>query len=252
MKILLLIATTLVAFNSYAASENRDISDSSFSVGASVGISTGPYRNYSEKVIPLPVIEYEGSVFFFHGFETGLKAYSSESNEVSFSVSFIPFSFKPKDSKNESLKNLNERKLSVMTNLSWVHKADWGFTLLKAGQKITGNRKGIMMAAEYGYPLQLGSTTVIMSSGLEFSNADINKYYFGISPDEANRSGLNSYHPGTGISPYIDLMAAYPLTESVELSAGARVIRLSDAIYNSPMVDERYVTSFFTSVSYNF
>ena len=252
MKILLLIATTSVPFNSYAASENRDISDSSFSVGASVGISTGPYRDYSDKVMPLPVIEYEGAVFFFRGFDAGLKLYNSESNEVSFSVSFIPFSFKPKDSKKESLKNLNERKLSVMTNLSWVHKADWGFTLLKAGQKITGNRKGIMMAAEYGYPFQLGSTTLIISSGLEFSNADINKYYFGISSDEASRSGLLHYNPGSGISPYIDLMVAYPLNESVELSTGARVTRLSDAIHNSPMVDERYMTSFFTSFSYNF
>lgn len=252
MKILLLTAMTLVAFNSYAASENHDISDNFFSVGASIGISTGPYRDYSDKVIPLPVIEYDGPVFFFHGVEAGLKIYSSESNEVSFSVSYIPFSFKPKDSKKESLKNLNERKISAMTNLSWIHKSDWGFTSLKAGQKITGNRKGIMIAAEYGYPLQLGNTTIVMSSGLEFSNADINKYYFGISPDEANRSGLNSYYPGSGVSPYIELIAAYSLTKSIELSTGARVTRLSNAIYNSPMVDERYMASFFTSVSYSF
>lgn len=63
---------------------------------------------------------------------------------------------------------------------------------------------------------------------------------------------MNRYKPGWGFSPYIGLMAAYPLTESIELSAGARVTRLSNAIYNSPMVDERYMTSFFTSVSYSF
>ncbi|WP_409040075.1 MipA/OmpV family protein [Klebsiella sp. BIGb0407] len=47
-------------------------------------------------------------------------------------------------------------------------------------------------------------------------------------------------------------MTTYFLTESIKLSIGVRVTRLSNAIYYSPMVDERYMTSFFTSVSYSF
>lgn len=42
MKILLLTAITLVAFNSHAAYESPFISDSLFSVWGCVGISTGP------------------------------------------------------------------------------------------------------------------------------------------------------------------------------------------------------------------
>ncbi|MEL0580160.1 MipA/OmpV family protein [Pectobacterium punjabense] len=252
MKKFLFSAITLVAFNSHATSTPPEISDSTASVGVSAGISVGPYRNYSNKVTPLPMIAYEGSNFFIRGAKSGLKLYDSKSDEISLSASLLPFSFKPKDAERDSLKNLNERKHSAIAGLSWIHNADWGFTSVTAGQRITGNKKGVIMTAEYGYPFQLGDTTLLVSTGLEYNNSEMNKNYFGISSEESIRSGLRRYNPGSGVSPYLDLLATYPLTNSVDISAGARLTRLSDAIYNSPMVDDRYMKSFFSSISYNF
>jgi len=249
------IVSTIMLFSSFHACASLDAPKTTYStlqLGVVAGWSTGPYSHYSNKVIPFPIISYEGELAYFRGGEAGLKLYSSDNDEISVAASLLPLSFKPRDAEKEALKSLNERKMSAMAGIGWKHHAEWGFTSLTARQRITGNKEGATLGAAYGYPFPIGQSTWVVTAGLDYSNAQLNKNYFGVSPDEASRSGLRSYSPGAGIAPYLDLLVAYPLTQSIDLSAGTRLTRLSDAMSDSPMAGKRYMQSFITSVSYHF
>ncbi|AHB70787.1 hypothetical protein P262_03403 [Cronobacter malonaticus] len=47
-------------------------------------------------------------------------------------------------------------------------------------------------------------------------------------------------------------MGIYAITKSLNLSAGARMQKLSDAVYGSPMVENKYISSFLLSMVYTF
>lgn len=252
MKNILMSFILVAAFNSYASNDAPGISDSSLKLGVAAGWSTGPYRNYSNKILPLPIISYEGTLVYLRGAEAGFKLYSSETDEITLSASLFPLMFKPDDAKNRALKNLNERKMSAMAGMGWTHKATWGFTGLNARQRVTGNKEGAIFGASYGYPFNFDKINFVVTAGLDYSTGEMNKNYFGITAQESAKSGLTRYSPGSGYAPYVGFLAGYPLTQSIDVSAGARLTRLSDTMHNSPMTDNRYTHSFVTSVTYRF
>ncbi|BCQ42461.1 membrane protein (plasmid) [Erwinia rhapontici] len=252
MKKIIMPFLLVAAFNSHASNDAPGISDSSLNLGIAAGWSTGPYRDYSNKILPLPIISYEGTLVYLRGAEAGFKLYSSETDEITLSASLLPLMFKPEDAKNRAFKNLNERKMSAMAGMGWTHKVAWGFTSLNARHRVTGNKEGAIFGASYGYPFHFDKATLMVTAGLDYSTDEMNKNYFGITAQESAKSELTRYSPGSGYAPYVGFLAVYPLTKSIDLSAGTRLTRLSEAVHESPMTDNRYTHSFVTSVSYRF
>lgn len=227
-------------------------STSPFKAGVIAGWSESPYVKYSNKFIPLPYLSYDGASFFIHGPEAGFKIYQSDNDEFDLSASLLPYRFRPGDTSDKALKLLNERKMSITAGLNWIHTFSLGFITSSLRQRISGNKQGIMLNVGYGYPFQLGSLTIIPSTGIEFSNNTLNNYYYGVSSSESKESGIEQYRAGSGGAPYIDLMGIYAITKSLNLSAGTRLERFSDAIYGSPMVENKNITSFMLSMIYTF
>ncbi|EPX7408029.1 MipA/OmpV family protein [Cronobacter dublinensis] len=227
-------------------------SSSPFKAGVIAGRSESPYIKYSNKFIPLPYLSYDGDTFFIHGPEAGFRLYQSDNDEFDISASLLPYRFRPGDTADKALKLLNERKMSITAGLNWIHSFSVGFITSSLRQRISGNKEGIMLSAGYGYAFQLGSLTIIPSTGIEFSNNSLNNYYYGVSSSESKESGIAQYRAGSGGAPYIDLMGIYAITKSLNLSAGTRLEKLSDGVYGSPMVENKYITSFMLSMIYTF
>ncbi|EGT4383216.1 MipA/OmpV family protein [Cronobacter malonaticus] len=227
-------------------------SPSPFKAGVIAGWSESPYKKFSNKIMPLPYLSYDGARFFIHGPEVGLRLYQSDNDEFDMSASLLPYRFRPQDTADRELKLLDERKMSVTAGLSWIHNFSLGFITSSIRQRISGNKEGIMLTAGYGYPFLFGSLTIIPSTGIELSNNRLNNYYYGVSSVESKESGIDQYRVGSGGAPYVDIMGIYAITKSLNLSAGARMQKLSDAVYGSPMVENKYISSFLLSMVYTF
>ena len=94
------------------------LADNKFSVGAGVGVLETPYKDYDRKVVPVPVITYEGDDFWFRGLGGGYYLWNDESDKLSVTAYYSPFEFKPKDSDNWQLRQLDKRKATLMAGLS--------------------------------------------------------------------------------------------------------------------------------------
>lgn len=251
MKNLILSSLMLVSAGACASADAPGDIDSGFRAGIAAGWTSGPYRNYTDSII-LPAFSYEGNILYLRGEQAGIKLYRTQSDEITLSASLLPLRFKASDAGSHSMRALNDRKLSAMAGLGWTHTAEWGVATLTVRQRITGNKEGFTVGGSYGYPLHAGSLTVIPSVGAEYSNAELNDNYFGITQGESSRSGLRQYHAGSGTSPFVSLLAVYPLTQRIDITGGAKLTRLSDAVHNSPMADDRYTYTFITSLTYRF
>jgi outer membrane protein len=83
---------------------------------------------------------------------------------------------------------------------------------------------------------------VIYSFGphIKFGDQKFTNAYWGISPEQSARTGLDQYHADAGITAYgVGAFALMPLTKSVSVSLIAGYDRLAAPVANSPLVKER-------------
>jgi len=78
-----------------------------WSIGAGVGVLETPYKDYDREVAPVPVINYEGENFWFHGLGGGYYLWNDDSDKLSITAYYNPFHFRPKDSDDWQLRQLD-------------------------------------------------------------------------------------------------------------------------------------------------
>lgn len=91
----------------------------------------------------------------------------------------------------------------------------------------------------YGGTLKLAGPPLIYSFGphVRYGDRAYTNAYWGITPEQSARSGLEQYHADAGITAYgISCFAMMPLTESFSVSLTAGFDRLAATVTNSPLV----------------
>ena len=108
---------------------------------------------------------------------------------------------------------------------------------------VTGH-EGVVVEgrASYGGVIKLNGPPLIYSFGPQIKAGD-QKYtnaYWGISPEQSLRSGLERYHADGGVVSYgVNAFALMKLTKTVSVSAIAAFERLAPVVVNSPLVRSR-------------
>ncbi len=96
--------------------------------------------------------------------------------------------------------------------------------------------------ASYGGVVTYNGPPIIYSFGphIKFGDQKFTNAYWGISPEQSVRTGLDQYHADAGITAYgVNAFALMPLTKSVSVSLVAGFDRLAGPVVNSPLVKER-------------
>ena len=91
----------------------------------------------------------------------------------------------------------------------------------------------------YGGTLQFAGPPLIYSFGphIKFGDHAYTNAYWGVTPEQSARSGLEPYRVGEGITAYgANAFALYPLLKSVSVSIIAGFDRLAPPVANSPLV----------------
>jgi outer membrane protein len=221
-------------------------------VGLGAVWNPSPYRNYDNKVWPLPMIGYEGKSFYVRGFTAGYKIYSKEENEISIIASPQGNRFIHGDTDDPHLRLLPDRDISGLAGVAWRHRADWGIVEASAQKEFTGHGGGSIFDVKYSCPIVRGRLRIAPTIGAAYNSGELNTYYYGVSTEEASLSGLPRYRADGGAFPYLGVAVSYQLSRSWIVAGGFRYTMLPGTIQDSPMVGSDQTKSYFSSLSYVF
>ncbi|WP_346666089.1 MipA/OmpV family protein [uncultured Mailhella sp.] len=223
-----------------------------FSISAGAFAVQSEYKGSDARVLPTPIIDYEGTRFYLKNTEAGVFLWNDGMQKVSLGVNLLPQYFRSSKSDDYAMKQLDNRNITVLATLRYNLTTDFGSLNLSASGDITGTTDGFMASASYAYPIHWGGLSVVPLAGVMFSSSDFNDYYYGISHSEARRSGFNYYSPDSSITPFVGVKAIYAFTDHWSVFASWNMTFLDDEIKDSPMVDRDTQHIFGGGITYTF
>ncbi|ACS85766.1 MipA/OmpV family protein [Musicola paradisiaca] len=221
-------------------------------LGAGVIGQTSVYRGDNGHVYPFPLLNYDSQYVYFRGLEGGYYLWRDEQDKLSLTARYSPLGFKPGDSSDSRLQQLDRRRGTLMAGLAYQHEANWGTFRTSLTGDTLDYSNGLEWDSAYLYRITTGNWSLTPGMGVVWSSENQNRYYYGITGDESVRSGLSRYQPDDSWSPYAELNVGYRLTENWNAWLNGRYVLLSDDIKNSPMVDKSYHLMLGGGVSYRF
>lgn len=226
--------------------------DTGLTVGAGVGVGKSPYKQYDNDVIPVPAINYDSEHFWWHGLGGGYYLWNDDADKLSVTGYWDPMRFKPSDSDNHRLRQLDKRRSTVMAGLTYEHFTPYGFLHTTFAGDVLDNSNGFVWDLAWLYRYTTGGLSVTPGIGVEWNSENQNQYYYGVSHKESRRSGLSHYNPDDSWNPYLQLAVNYNLTDSWSVYALGRYTRLTDETKDSPMVNKSWTGILSTGITYSF
>jgi len=94
-----------------------------FSLGLTAGWSTKLYKGVNENKNNLifPTIDYDADRFWFHGLSAGYDLLQTPADRISVLGYYLPLSLKASDSHSRAVRNLNNRRSTLMNHLARAH-----------------------------------------------------------------------------------------------------------------------------------
>lgn len=249
MKKTLFCFSALIAacFSGQVLAENTPLT-----VGASVLYMQSPYHGGQDRYYPFPLVNYDGEHFFISGWQAGYYLWKDSSDQLSLIVTTSGQEYSPKKNDLNDMRQLDKRHLTMMAGGMWQHTADWGVLKTSLAGDVLDESNGIVWTTNWHYPLTLGAVTLNPGVGLSWNSARETGYYYGVSQDEASRSGIAAYHAGDSWNPYAEVSAMYPLSRRWQLGVGGRYQWFDNAVKDSPMVSKSGQVMVWSGVSYTF
>lgn len=225
------------------------------------GISSdGSFKGIDRDNFAIPLVGYEGERVYFRGLELGyrLNPQSSGSSaqrsphEWAIVITGAPFRYRPSDSDDVQMQQLDSRSFSAEIAIDYKYRTSFGVVDLRAGQDIRGN--GHRVSASYGYPFSTDRSRwqFAPAVGVTFISSGYTDYYYGVSDEEAARTGLAEYSSQDAFNPFIRLGGYYNINAQWRMFGAVTASRMSSKIANSPMADGRNVNSVIFAVAYSF
>ncbi|MGJ5666019.1 MipA/OmpV family protein [Morganella morganii] len=248
MKRLRILCLTIIVAPLFTYAGNND----RWSVGVGSVAELYPYKGLGSDLTVVPVFNYNGDVFFVRGAMVGLYLWDTPVDTLAININYSPLHFKPRDSNDEKLKCLNNRRSTAMAGITYNYNAPWGILRTSVSADILNKNNGVIADASYSYMFSMNELTLTPGIGIGWKDKRFNNYYYGVSVNEAQKSGLENYDVGSGISPFIEFSASYNIYNNWNLFITGRYSKIDSDIRNSPMVDKSYSGFAFTGIIYSF
>ena len=216
--------------------------------GITVGATTGAYAHYDDKPLVVPALAWQGKRFFASPGSLGMHLYKADGLRVSAVATPYTLRFKTDDVNDPQLRRLHSRQMSAMAGVNAEYKADWGIVAASVQREVSGHGGGLESSLHYSYPIQAGRCTWVPRVGVVHSSARLLDYYYGISNEEALRSGLADYTPGSATSPSLQIAVSTPLGSKWRATGVVANQWFGDAVKDSPMTRDGSQTSAFLSL----
>ncbi len=197
------------------------------------------------RVMVLPVVQYNyRDVAYISALKAGVWGISSADKRVRVGLFVEPrFGYDAADNPRTAGMADREFALDAGPTLRW--QTDEGTVNLDVGFDVTGRSKGQAVQLQFIRGLVRDPAFRLNGVvGMQWQSAAMNNYYFGVSGTEV-ASGRAAYAPGAGTSFSLGVNGLYAFDASGAMFFGATLTRLSDAQFDSPIVERRYQPVFY-------
>lgn len=222
------------------------------SLGVSGMASVSAYKAKHTDYMALPSFSYDNDIWYIDGAEAGYYVLNDDTNELKLKTFYDDKSYDADDGHGAMMRSLNDRHATLMAGASYQYTLPFGAVRTQVAADVLNHSKGVTANFAYLNMLICGAFTVVPELGVDWANAQQNRYYYGISSEEARRANIATYRPGSAFTPYLSLTLDYQLTAHWETYASVRVDWLPSSVRNSPMVDRSETYAYGVGVKYNF
>jgi len=199
--------------------------------------------------IAAPYVTYHGERLNIDLAAVSYTLYKSQEILISMEGELRFDGYDPKDS--PALQGMEKRDPSFDAGIGVARAGAWGVMKIMILGDITGTHEGYEARAEYEAPYMINRLLIAPAVGVSWLDDALVDYYYGVRLDEAT-STRNLYTGDATTNTYVHLSVGYILSDSMELLAGFKYVRLGENIEASPIVDKKYETSAFSAVQYKF
>lgn len=233
---------------------------SPWGIGVAAVVSDSPYAGEGTRVIPVPLLSYEGERFYFRGITAGWRLVDTPGFEFSalararlagFDIDDLDSARLARNGVDAALLEDRDHGLDLGVGAEWSGAAgELQLELLADASDRSGGQEASL---QYGYPIRLARGLLTPIAGVTWQSDDMVDYYYGTLPAEIAR-GVADYRPGAATIPHVGVSFFRPLGSAWSLVGSLRYSRLPDAIADSPLVDRGSdgSTSLFIGVSRGF
>ncbi len=144
-----------------------------------------------------------------------------------------------------------DRNHAIELGVELLTDGQWGALQLTAFHDVSGTHEGYELYADYSYGYRKNRFYIEPAIGASYKSADLNNYYWGVTPEEAGVAVL-PYEAGAGINWHARLGLGYQLSRHWSLSLVAEYEHLNSEASASPIVEEDDVLGYFAGVVYRF
>ena len=233
---------------------------SPWGIGVGAAVSESPYAGEGTRLIPVPLLSYEGHRAYLRGVTGGWRLVDTPAFEFALiakarldgiDVDDLDRGQLARNGVDASLLEDRKRGLDLGLGMEW--SGTGGQLQVELLADVTDRSGGQEASVQYGYPLRAGNGVLTPIVGATWWSDDMADYYYGTLPEEVAR-GVPDYRPGSLTIPHAGVSFFRPLGPTWSLVGSLRYSRLPGAIGDSPLVDPGIDDSFsmFVGVSRGF
>jgi outer membrane protein len=215
---------------------------SPWGLGIGAVASDSPYAGEGMRVVPVPLISYEGEKFFFQGIRAGWQFIRDDAFELAAIAQFRFDGFDIKDLSRQQLaangldyRQLEDRDHSIDAGVTARWSGSVGELEIELLTDVTDRSGGQQYSVQYGYPLHLGPTLVTPNVGVTLLSDDTANYYYGTLDEEVARGALN-YQPDAATIPHVGVNVMRFFGNNWTFLAFLKYSFLPDEIKDSPFL----------------
>ena len=241
-----LLVVSLCGFNAKADSETTRAEPRGFIYGIGVGLNQELYQDYRRRTVPIPVIGYRGERLSVYGPFISYELLQQDG--FTFTARLSPRFAGTDASKSPVFEGMQKRKTSMDAGLGLRY--DWQNIRLETSwlHDVLGNSDGYEVRNRIGYQHRFGPVFVEPHLSLDYSNARLVNYYYGVRLEEAT-SNRPAYQAGSAWNPGAGVSVATPIFFGGMTRLGLDHRWYDDAIADSPLTDRRRGFQLFFSFS---
>ncbi|WP_462158715.1 MipA/OmpV family protein [Pseudoalteromonas sp. GB56] len=145
---------------------------------------------------------------------------------------------------------IKERRWALDSGMEYHYFSPIGKFSMKFVADITDVYRGFRGEVAWSQGYRFENWVFEPSVGVQYSNNELNTYFYGLSDDEVGNFSAVSL--GSSVHPYARIDASYILTERSALRMHINYIDFSTLSSDSPLFDESYSVTAFVGVKYIF
>ncbi|WP_437615434.1 MipA/OmpV family protein [Erwinia sp. V71] len=211
-----------------------------------------PYRARRADYTSFPLLSWQGEYLYIDGDEAGLLAWQDNNNTLKLKGWWFDRHYDRRDGADASMRQLNNRRTTLMAALSYQRITPYGALFAQLATDALGQSNGMVATLSWTGYRKTGALEWFPAVGIDWEDARQTRYYYGITDDEAHRSGLTGYRPGAALTPWLQMAWQYRFNARWQGFIAGRVNWLDQDVRRSPMVEKPVSYTFDIGVNVHF